>query len=67
MGAAGALSCRLSALSLRAACEGGARPGPELPRALRCGHRHQLFARLLLQVRVGVKGLGHPAAGGSGA
>lgn len=50
VGAARALPRGLSALSLRAAREGGARPGPGLPRALRRGHRHQLFARLLLQV-----------------
>lgn len=61
VGAAGALPRGLSALALRAAREGGARPGPGLPRPLRRGHRHQLFARLLLQVRVGVEGLGHRA------
>lgn len=55
VGAARALPRGLRTLSLRAAREGGARPGPGLPRALRRGHRHQLFARLLFQVRARVK------------
>lgn len=68
MGAARALRRGLSPLSLLAAREGGACPGPELPCALRRGHRYQLFACLLLQVRAGVEeGLGYPAASGSGA
>ena len=66
MGAARALPRGLSALSLRAAREGGARPGPGLPRALRRGHRHQLFARLLLQVHGEWRAWG-TAARGSGA
>lgn len=62
MGAARAVPGGFSALSLRAAREGGARPRPGLPRALRRGHRHQLFARFLLQVRAGVEGLSGWAA-----
>lgn len=58
MGEARAVPRGLSALPVRAAREGGARPGPGLPCALRRGHRHQLFARFLLQVRAGVQGLG---------
>ena len=66
VGAARALPRGLSALSLRAAREGGARPGPGLPRALRRGHRHQLFASLLLQVHGEWRAWG-TAARGSGA
>lgn len=67
MGAAGAVPRGSGALSLRAAREGGARPGPGLPRALRRGRGHQLFARLLLQVRSGAEGWrGRAARAGPG-
>ncbi|XP_062956862.1 vitamin K epoxide reductase complex subunit 1 isoform X1 [Cynocephalus volans] len=63
MGAARALPRGLGAVSLCAAREGGARPGSGLPRALRRGHRHQLFARLFLQVRAGLEDLGFRGPG----
>lgn len=48
VGAAGAVRRGPSAVALRAAREGIARPGPELSRAVRRGLGHQLLARLLL-------------------
>lgn len=58
MGAVCPLPHRLSAFPLRATREGGTRPRPRLPRPLRRRHCHQLFARLLLQVRVQWNALG---------
>lgn len=53
-----ALPRRLRALTVRASREGGARPRRGLPRALRRGHLHQLFTRLLLSVRAEMESMG---------
>lgn len=56
--AVGALPRWPSALTVRAAREGGACPRQGLPRALRRGHGHQLFTRLLLSVRAEMESMG---------